>query len=73
MRNFPIKGFSINAPINPKGEQAKAATGSALRLIATRAIRAVIAKEIHLCRMPPPMRRKATFHPVAGLFAGKER
>ena len=34
LRNFPIKGFSINEPISPKGEQAKAATGSALRLIA---------------------------------------
>jgi hypothetical protein len=24
-------------------------------------------------KMPPPMRRKAAFYPVAGLFAGKER
>jgi hypothetical protein len=71
LRNFPIKGFSINAPINPKGEQAKAATGSALRLIATRAIRAVIAKEFLLYKMPPclgkiekPARSGVTFKRV---------
>ena len=34
------------------------------------AIRAVIAKELLLCKTTPPMRRKATFYPVAGLFAG---
>jgi hypothetical protein len=39
------------------------------RLIAV-AIRAVIAKEIQLCKATPPMRRKATFYPVAGLIAG---
>jgi hypothetical protein len=44
---------------------------SVVRLLGT--IRAVIAKEIQLCKSPPSMRRKATFYPVAGLLAGKER
>ena len=41
---------------------------SVVRLLGT--IRAVIAKEIQLCNTTPPMRRKATFYPVAGSFQG---
>ena len=37
--------------------KAKPTTGSALRLITTRAIRAVIAKVIRLNKTPPPMRK----------------
>ena len=36
-------------------------------------IRVAIAKALQLRKTTSPMRRKATFHPVAGLFAGKER
>ena len=42
----------------------------AAALTALRSIRAVIAKEIQLCNTTPPMRRKATFYPVAGSFQG---
>ena len=42
-----------NAPITRKGEQSKSGRRIPLCLIAFRAIRAVIAKELLLCKMPP--------------------
>ena len=69
LATFPYHGV-LGQCTNPPKVSKRIRLTPILRLhIAIRAIRAVIAKEIQLRKTTPVMRRKATFHPVAGLFA----